>query len=217
MEVPMHANATATALDRAIDQMLQLDLCYDLQLWPADIVADRRHDLHVMWRHDDLHGLATELVAADQSVLLAHTIVLPLAGTPAAPGAGVDWPLIDRRRVAQGRFLVLRRGKEAAYRHLLRLAWNRVPPLARAAGDACAAGPGAELHVGRQNRRRLVVTRTGPRFAFADFADGPAGQSAVFLLPQFAPPGLTFQVGQHLTAVVVCTSRGLQARAIAAA
>lgn len=203
-----------TPVDSAIDRMLALDRHFELNLWPAHSIANRRHDIGLMADHGDLAGLVTELLDPANTVLFEYEIPCDGSGQPLLHGE-VNWPLIERARVARGRLLVKRRGNDAAYRDQLQLNWSTAANYQREAGDACAAGDGGIFHLGQGHRRQLIVTQAGPRFAFANFADEGACRTHVFLLPQFAESGLPFHVGQRLTAVVLAVpSKGLQARAI---
>lgn len=195
----MFTNRTRTPVDIAIDRMLELDRHYDLKLWPPDALADRRHDITVMWQQSDLACLATEVHSRDGLVLFDYRICFDSTNLPHGNGKA-DWPLLDMTQVAGGRVLVVRHSKEPAYRHLLRLNWSPATALAR------------EPH-----RHRLVVTQSGPLFAFAKLAHQPACDTHVFLLRKFAEAGLNFHAGQRLTAEVVVTPKGLQGRDIRAA
>ena len=211
----MTAFAVPTVVDAAIDQMLALDRHFELNLWPPHSIADRRHDIGLMAAHD-LVALTTELLSASNVVLFEFVIRTDQFD----PNGDIHWPVLERARVASGRFLVQRHGnKEAAYRDQLRLNWSTAASFDREPGDACAAGDaGGQFHLGQAHRRRLTVTQAGPRFAFADFTDSTGPAAHVFLLPQWAAePGLSFHVGQRITALVLTTSKGLQGRAIRAA
>src|SRR5947209_8693908 len=179
----MSAFWNPTLVDVAIDKMLELDHHFELNLWPTDSIADRRHDIGVMVAHGAIVSLTTELLCAENVVVFAYSIPFEGTDNPRVDGE-VHWPLIDRARVVGGRLLVRRHGnKEAAYRDQLRLPWSPAASLQHQAGDTCAAGAsGGSFHLGQAHRRRLIVTQAGPRFAFADFADEGACRAHVFLL-----------------------------------
>lgn len=205
--------ATQTPVDAAVAHLIEFDRYYRLNLWPPASVADRQHDMNVMWRHNDLDAAMTELHTAAGAVLLEFTIAFR---GPNSAGALASWPLVDRKAVAGGRLVVRRRGHETAYRNQLRLEWNPAKALHKPPADDLPDRDtgGGQVRVSADQRRRLVVTRTGGLFAFADQLDDPTGPH-VFLHPEFAPPGFQFHVGQRLTAqLVLAPSKGVQARSI---
>jgi hypothetical protein len=200
----------SSVVEQAVAQMVELDRFYNLNLWPGTRAADCTHDLGVMLAMGDLESISTELLGHDGSVLLVHQIAF---GAAASAAREKVVPVIDRRQVAGGRFLVNRRSVSPSFAHLLRLRWETAQALPRAASDRVASSRGhGEFHVGQSHRRRLVVRQAGARgFAFAEDAELGA---TVYLHAGDAPAGWAFQPGQRLTAVVVSTQRGLQGRAI---
>jgi hypothetical protein len=167
---------------------------------PADRDAFT-HDLRVMAEHDDLRALRLEL--------LDHAGTLVWSYAPDVESRA--WPVLAPSAIAAGRVIVDRAGREALYRSRLRLPWS---PCARAHPGAVDDLGGDDGHhrVGATNRLDLVVRSTGPRFAFARCE--ALGRDDVFLAPIHAPAGMRFFIGQRLTAAVVGTRQGVQARAI---
>jgi hypothetical protein len=159
------------------------------------------HDLGVMAEHGDLREVRLELLDRAGRLVWAYV-------PDAAPRA---WPVLAPAAIAMGRVVVDRAGREALYRSLLRLPWS---PCAQAQADAVddLGGDDGRHRVGAANRLDLVVRSTGPRFAFARCE--ALGRDDVFLSPMHSPPGMRFVIGQRLTATVVGTRQGVQARAI---
>jgi hypothetical protein len=213
-------------VSKAIEQIAFIARSYALSLWTSDAnKADWKHDLTVMHRHGDLEHVRLELLAADQTVLFEFKIRFTGSGGGerlADTGQGVELPVLDRRRVAGHRLIVQQLGHVAGYRHLLRMPWQSAATLPKRAGDAFESEHARKITGGRQHglfhvpaeaRHRLLITRVGDRgFAFARDLD--LGVEGVFLHAKFALQGFEFRPGRHVTAVVVQTPRGLQARNI---
>jgi hypothetical protein len=198
---------------------------YNLPIWAPQTAADHQHDWGVMLAHSDLQSASLELLAADKTVLYELKIRFegqkPKAGFIDSAN-GVELPVLDRASVAGHRLIIQQNGREATYRHLLRMTWSPAQTLRKRPGDTFVSEHArkitggrqtANVHVSAEARQRLVVTQTGDSgYAFGDV---PAkGWKGIFLHRKFAPPGFQFRIGQQLLAVCVQTPRGLQARAI---
>jgi len=181
------------------------------------------HDLGVMLAYEDLRQICLQFLAADKTVLseLEITINGESDGRKLRDSAnGVELPLLDRRAVADCRITVQRNGNEDQYRHLLKGSWSRVESLRRRPSGSYVSEHAARITGGRQtgifrvadeSRHRLVVTQTGTRgYAFAEDLD--LGAQRVFIHSRFAPAELRLHPGMHVTALVIQTPRGLQAR-----
>ena len=86
-------------------------------------------------------------------------------------------PLLDRRLVKNKRLIVQRNGREARYKHLLKMNWGSVARLQKSAGSTYASEHATSITKGRQTaafhvsdaaRHQLVVTQIGTKgFLFA--------------------------------------------------
>jgi hypothetical protein len=198
---------------------------YNLPIWAPQTAADHQHDWSVMLAHGDLQSASLELLGADKTVLFEFKIRFE-GQKPKAPlidsAAGLELPVLDRAAVAGHRLIIQQNGREAAYRHLLKMTWSPAQTLHKRPGDTFASEHArkitggrqtANVHISAEARQRLVVTQTGDNgYAFGDVPS--KGWKGIFLHRKFAPPGFQFRIGQQLLAVCVQTPRGLQARAI---
>lgn len=222
-------DAVKLEVSKAIQQLAFVDRSYHLGLWSSDAAKeDWKHDLGLMRACDDLEYVCLELLAADHTVLCEFRLTFNGSARGARmtdSGQGIELPVLDRRLVAQGRCILQRHGRETQYKDLLKIRWSPAETLRKRAGDSYASEHAAKITGGRQDgtfhvaaeaRHRLIVTQNGTQgYAFAKDLD--LGADGIFLLPKFAPVGLQFQPGQQLTAVIVQTPRGFQARNIQAA
>lgn len=198
---------------------------YNLPLWSEDGKRNYEHDFAVMLTHGDLDSIRLELLAHDSSVLFEFKI--QFSGHRAATklldhSSGVELPVINRHAVAKHRIVLQQHGKMESYRHLLKVNWGTAETLQKRPGDAFPSEHARKITGGRQEagfhvsteaRERLTVTQTGNgAFAFAEAA--AKGWRGIFLHRRFAPPGFQFRIGQRVTALLVQTPRGIQARAI---
>lgn len=216
----------AMQVRKVVNQFDLVARSYNLPIWaPHQGSADHLHDWGVMLAHGDLQSASLQVLATDKSILYELTIRFegqkPTLGLVDRAG-GVELPVLDRAAVAGHRLIIQQNGREALYRHLLRMTWSPAEALRKRPGDTFASEHArkitggrqtASVHVGAEARQRLVVTQTGEAgFAFGEV---PAkGWKGVFLHRKFAPPGFQFRIGQQLLAICVQTPRGLQARAI---
>lgn len=224
---PLVPNLAMLEASKALAALALADRTYALRVWSdAAHVAGYKHDLALMFAHEDLEHVRLELLAADNTVLAELRIIF--AGSALGyqrdidSGNGFEIPVLDRHRVVGHRIVVQRRGKDAGYRQWLQIAWGPAETLALRPGTAYTSQHQRRITGGRQNgtfhvasedRHRLRVTQTGKKgFAFA--TDLNLGLERVFLHRAYAPSGLSFRYGQLLTAVVVQTPAGFQARAI---
>lgn len=226
MEIP---KPTQLEVSKALRQFFFLDQTYNLGIWRTEqSKAEWQHDLCVKRLYDDLKHITLELLAADHTVPYFYRVDFNGAPTMVRTvdsAEGVEAPVLpDMRTIADKRVIIGHHGKESQYRHLLLKKWGPAETLVKRGGDTYASEHAAKITGGRQAgsfhvaadaRHRLVVTRTGPRYHFADDLD--LKMTKVFMHPKFAPPGFQFYVGQRLTAIVVAVPKGFQARCIQAA
>src|SRR5207237_841773 len=87
-------------------------------------------------------------------------------------GKGVELPMLDRRLVGSKRLIIQRNGRDAAYKHLLKLNWSDAPTFEKAAGaeygsdHATAISGGrqtAVFHVANVARHRFAITQVGTK------------------------------------------------------
>ncbi|PWU14395.1 MAG: hypothetical protein C5B50_17610 [Verrucomicrobia bacterium] len=200
---------------------------YGLTLWPKEEKWKYQHDFEVMLAHEDLDSIRLELLAQDNSVLFEFKIHFSCQTATcrrAEINSGVELPVIQRETVANHRIVLQHHRKIEAYRHLLKLNWGPVETFQKRPGDTFASDHASKITGGRQQanfhvasevRQCLTVTQTGNGpYAFAEGME--RGRKGVYLHLRFAPPGFRFRVGQQLTALLVQTTRGIQARAIRA-
>ena len=210
---------------KVVSQFDTIGRSYNLPIWAPQSKEDHQHDWGVMLAHDDLQSVRLELLAADKTVLFEFKIEFARRkanGKFIDSANGVELPVLDRATVSGHRLIIQQSGRESVYRHLLRIGWSPAETLVKRRGNTFASEHArkitggrqtAKVHVSAEARQRLVVTQTGDDgYAFGDV---PAkGWKGVFLHLKFAPPGLQFRIGQQLTALLVQTPRGVQARAI---
>jgi hypothetical protein len=215
----------AMQVSKVVKQFDLVARSYNLPIWAPQSAADHLHDWGVMLAHGDLQSASLQLLAADKSILYELSIRFegqkPKLGLVDSAN-GVELPVLDRAAVVGHRLMIQQNGREAVYRHLLRMTWRPAEALRKRPGDTFASEHArkitggrqtANVHVGAEARQRLVVTQTGE--AGYAFGEVPAkGWKGIFLHRKFAPPGFQFRIGQQLLAVCVQTPRGLQARAI---
>lgn len=204
-------------LQQAVRLMTTLSSVYQLDLWPDQDGKDRLHDLSIMDQHQDLVWIATDLLTRDQSILMRYSLDFSRKAGIASPDSVTSdaWPIVDRDQVAHGRFVVLRHGRQRSYESQLHFQWPDVADVPLRDGDTYHSEQmSGSFHVGKENRRELIVRQTGSlHFAFAEDVQL---QTKVFLPMKHAPDQMQFVVDQRLTAIVVSTTKGLQARAIRA-
>ena len=210
-------------VSKALRQLYRADEAYGLNLWPTEAEkAEWQHDLSLMLAHGDLKAVNLRVLAKDGSVPFAFK--LAFTGHTSKVGAdsaqGVELPMLPPSLIAGGEALVTRCGKEENYRPLLKGRWSKAAPRQMRPGADIASEHASritggrlvgKLHVADEARQRLVVTQVGER----GFAFGQAGEfTGIFLHVKYAPNGLAFHLGDRLSAVVIQTPRGLQARDI---
>ena len=210
-------------VSKALRQLYRADEAYGLTLWPTEAArAEWQHDLSLMLAHGDLKAVILRVLAKDGSVPfsfnLAFTGQTHKVGVDSAQG--VELPMLPPDLIAKGEAVVSRCGREELYRHLLKGNWTRATQrpvrvgadIASEHADRITGGRLAgKLHVANEARRQLVVTQVGER----GFAFGTAGElTGIFLHLKHAQQGQVFHLGDRLSAVLIQTPRGLQARDI---
>jgi cold shock CspA family protein len=213
-------------VSKAIEQIAFATRSYDLPKFRAAGEKNQWiHDLGLMLAHDDLADVRLELLGDDDTVVAKMEIAFDgeADGKRHADHAdGIELPMIEINRVKRCRAVVRRRDRAGGYEDLLRGSWSSAEALPERDGSDYSSEHARRISGGRQSgrffaeaaaRHYLEVTRTGDReYAFARDLDLGAD---VFLHPGYASDDVgRFQCGQELTALVVQTRRGLQARAI---
>jgi hypothetical protein len=219
------------AVEKAMEQLDFIARSFNLELYPIAKRQDLVDDLVVMREHDDLEYVILQLLDGRSTIRFEFRIEFAADGSRGNlrdSAAGVEVPVLPPGLITSLRLLASRHRKMDLYRHLLKNPnWSPAPSLPRDAGDLiepehirCVTGGQQQgrMFVDAGARHRIVITHVvgptyAPTYAFGrDLTLG--GRDGVFLLPKFAAPGLTFQPGLQVLAVVLSTPRGLQARAI---
>ena len=213
------------AVSKALRQMAFIERSYSLKALPSDVDA-LAHDIGLMALHGDLKEISLELLDSQHKVLFDFRVHFngdQPGHVPLDSARGIEVPVMDIRRIAGARFVVQRRMRSLPYARLLRLAWSDAQTLDRVPSDTIDSEHAAKITVGRQQaafhvsqqfRWTLVVTRSGTHgFAFGRDVSGRV-PAEVFLHRRYATAGCNFEPGKRLTALVIQTPLGLQARAI---
>lgn len=221
-----HQAAKELTVSKLFSEVKLTEPSYGLHLF-SDAAATKQ-DLTIMHIYDDLRSITVELIDRDDQVFVAFKWRLDAGGhsfTRTDSAGSVELPVLDRRRIAKHRFLIQQDGREAQYRHLLKLNWAPASAIPRAAGTSFESEHNGritggrtkgEFFVGDAARHELLVEQIGNRgFAFA--RDLTIKADGVFLHARFAPPGMQFWIGQRLSAIIIQSRKGLQARSIQAA
>lgn len=219
---------TRLEVSKALRQIAFVDDAYNLRVWLTDAEKDAwEHDLALMRAHDDLTHIRIELLAADNTVLFDFQITLDADETDDGEALvdsaqGVELPILDTSLIATHRVVISHNARRGSYGHRLKRRWTKAAAVTKRPGVTydseharaiTGSRQSAVFHVSDESRKRLVVVRTGGR-GYAFGRDDDTGVDGVFLLEKFAPKGTEFREGQRYTAVLVQTSRGIQARAI---
>jgi hypothetical protein len=210
-------------VSKALRQLYRADEAYGLGLWPSEKEkAEWQHDLSLMLAHGDLKAVKLRVLAKDGSVPFAFDLAFTGHTSKVGPDSaqGVELPMLPPSLIAGGEALVSRCGKAEAYQNFLKGNWSKATPRTVRAGADIASEHASritggrlagQLHVADEARQRLVVTQVGER----GYAFGRAGElTGIFLHGKHAPKDLAFHLGDRLSAVVIQTPRGLQARDI---
>ena len=210
-------------VSKALRQLYRADESYGLKLWPTEVKRNLwQHDLSVMLAYGDLKSVTLRVVAKDDSVPFSFDLAFTgMTGKTEIDSAqGIELPMLPLDLIAGGEAVVNRCGKENTYRQFLQGNWTKaserqVRPginiVSEHAGKITGGRLAGQLHVANDARRELVVTQVGERgFAFAKAGD----LACIFLHLRYAPKGFAFKIGERLSAVLIQTPRGLQARDI---
>ncbi len=218
-------NPARIAVEKAMEQFEFIARSFNLDLYRTNPREDLIADLVVMLQHADLDHAILQLLDAQSTIRFESRIELTADGRRSDlrdSAAGVEVPLLPSGLIASLRFLVSRHRRLDQYRHLLKNPnWGPALSLRKDAGELiesehirCVTGgrQHGQMFVDAGARHRIVVTHVKLNYSFG--RDLTLGRDGVFLLPKFAAPGLKFEPGLNLQAVVISTPRGLQARAI---
>jgi hypothetical protein len=220
-----NSSKSLLAVRKSIAQIALIDRSYQLGVMKNDSDG-MEHDLCVMHDFRDLAAVALELIGEGKVVLFAYRIRFDRSRDAAESendaARGLELPIFDRQKVLGNRLLITRHGRHEQYAHLLQLAWTKADALKQRTSDTLSSSHTRKISGGRMHstfdlpadaRHLLEITRAGGcDFAFA--RDLTMDAPGVYLHQQFAPHGFTFRSGDLVSAVVVQTPRGLQARNI---
>lgn len=219
-------NDAKLSVSKLLRQLAFVDRSYGLGLWSSDEIRGLwQHDLELMLYHGDLKRVALQLLDSEKSVLFEFGISFGgMQGASAAcdTAQGIELPVLNRSRVFSHRMLVNRNGRSKEYEWQLQASWATAEKLRTRATDGFESEHARRITGGRQTaafaitpdaRHRLVVTNAGSK-AFAFAKDIDLGAEGVYMERRFAPDAYRFRVGDRVTAIVVQTPRGLQARSI---
>ena len=210
-------------VDKIFRQIEFISSSFDLKLWTASHpVSHVVHDVVLMRSHGDLHAIRLQLLSGRSVVAEFAWEFVNNRGQSRVfdTGNGIELPLIASHRVTSLRFQVKNLHQGHRYRDRLWLHWPALDDLHEPRGSRFDSEHAARITGGRQkgtffasnsDRHRLQITNVGTRgFAFARDLDFE--NQNVFLLQRFANPGVVFKPGAVVTAIVVQTPKGLQAR-----
>jgi hypothetical protein len=134
--------------------------------------------------------------------------------------------MIDRTLIRSHRLIVHQKGRMDSYRHLLALRWSDAETLQRTNGSSYESEHARKITGGRQNgnffvsnqaRRLLMVTQSGNLdYVFAKTLDSPEVPN-VFIHRKWVQSGVLLQPGSRVSALLIATPRGVQARGVRAA
>lgn len=222
------SSATRLEVSKAMAQVEFIDRAYSLKLWTSRAVARQwAHDLELMRHFDDMRGITLELTDSGNCVLFAFHIEFDqqAGGRLVDSGTGVELPMLDRGRVRGHRLIIQHEGGMERYRHLLAMKWADAPTLHRTRGTSYESEHARKITGGRQSgsffvdnheRRLVVVTQVGSLdYVFAKSIGRPEVQN-VFIHRKWAAPGVDLKAGVRLSALLVVTPRGVQARDVRA-
>lgn len=212
------------SVSKALAQLAFIDRSYGLGLWKNQETRQVwQHDLELMAYHGDLKRLALHLMDRCETILFEFEIAFdasPETRSNEDIARGIELPVLDCTRIAGHRVVVFNNGRRGQYEHLLKAKRSKAKTLSTRATDAFESEHARTITGGRQSgkfsvapeaRHRLVVTRAGTKpYAFGRDVD--LGVEGVFLDLRQAPA--QFSVGERITAIVIQTPRGLQARNI---
>jgi hypothetical protein len=213
------------AAEKAVRQLDFTARSYHLNNWfQGDSHRNLVDDLATLLENNVLENIRLELRDEKSTVRFEFRIDFGADGQLKDlrdSAAGVEVPVLPPGLVAGFRLLVSPWPKIVRYVHLLKINWGPAETLPKEAGDHIESEHARKITGGRQKgtifidssaRHHLEVRDVLPRFAFG--RDLTLGLDGIFLLEKYAPQGLKFHRGMRLTAVVIQTPRGLQARAI---
>jgi hypothetical protein len=223
------SSATRLEVSKAMAQVEFIDRAYSLNIWASREVARQwAHDLELMRHFNDMRGITLELTDSGSCVLFAFRIEFDQqsGGRLLDSGTGVELPMLDRGRVRGHRLIVQHKGGMERYRHLLAMKWGDAPTLDRTSGSSYESEHARKITGGRQSgsffvgndeRRLVVVTQAGNLdYVFAKSMGRPEVQN-VFIHRKWVAPGVDLKPGTRLSALLVVTPRGVQARDVRAA
>lgn len=208
----------ARRVRKAIEAMQLIDRSYALNLHTAGQAGwdDFTHDVTLMLANADLVGIHLRVYREGGAVIYQHAIEFGTTANPGAPNhsAGLELPVIAPAMISGSDLIVVRRSDHMArYKKMLKLTWTAATTRQLDHGATLATehgrsmGHDARFTVTNRARVQLIVHRVGAR-GYA-FAEDPNGHSVFVYAPtqQLRP-------GQTLSAILVQTPKGLQARAI---
>jgi hypothetical protein len=226
----MPSDAIRLEISKVKAQVQFIDRAFGLGIWRSkEDWLKWAHDLEVMREFDDLSGFALELLDATQRVLFCFRIDFGKQNRRAHlvdSGSGIELPMLDRAMVHSHRLIAHHNGKMDRYRHLLALRWSDAETLPRASGSSYESEHARKITGGRQSgnffvgneaRRLLMVTQSGHLdYVFAKALGQPEVPN-VFIHRRWVQSRVTLQPGARLSALLVATPRGVQARDVRAA
>lgn len=217
---------TDLAVQKTLHQIAFIERSYNLTVFNGNGRREAiQHDLAVMLHFGDLKRITLELVDAHKTILFQFAVNFNNVNHhdwSEDSANGVELPMLDCSKIASHRLVVKHNRGCGEYQQYLKLSWGKADSLHSKATEAYESEHARRITGGRQNgefhvvpdaRHRLVVVRAGSKdYAFAE--DVVLEGAQVHLDRKFADEDLRFRVGDQLTAIVVPTPRGLQARNI---
>ncbi len=215
------------AIDKIIYQLKFIAESYALKLFNSTTQQQNTsHDLKLMLQHRDLNRVRLELLDTEQTIIFTFEVSFAeqrVESGLADHAGGIEVPLLNQYTVASHR-LVITFGtgpQELDYRRWFKCRWSSADRLPCKTDQQYASAHAHRITGGRQEakfrvgngfRHRLKVVRCGPRYAFGE---AEAFQSAPVFIPlDQLPSGCKLTQGTQISAVIVQSPRGLQARCI---
>jgi len=224
---PRISKAAKIEASKLVQQFAFIDRSLNLGIYrSSQAIEDQKHDLSLMIAFHDLAWAKLELIDHQERVFSAFKVELdgePTGQRVPDPGEGVELSLLDRKQLARHRVVIQRRNRVFDYRHLLAEHWEPAKTLSNRVGDTYRSDHARRISGGRHKgefftsadqRQRLLVTQTGNRgYAFGKTLDNRF--HGIFLHEREMSAGARKpRCGDHVTALLVQTKRGIQARSI---
>lgn len=213
------------AASKAMDTLGLIDSSFGLGIWSNPARRKEWHwDLAVKIDHQNLKKVSLELIDAAKKIICNVTIEFTKQGVATMRGAprGTEIPIINPKAIASHRVVLVNvDGNESRYVHLQKLKWSEAESLDQLPGSDFSTTHSRKtggrqtgrVHVAGQMRQNLVITRPiGPKgYGFATCES--LGLTGIYLQNiHMDRAAAMLAIGRRVTAVLVQTLDGIQAR-----